>query len=181
MQFKDLNLTFSEEDEIITFNNEKIKVYKSIASNSVNDLLMLTLQKSLEDNGSYVNPFKADLYFHLHLVYCYTDLVFDIDDRLDEMGTYDKLVQSGLLDLILHSMDKDTYDTLYSMFNELIDNYQNYANNVAAMVKSFINDLPKNAEEVASILKEFNPEDFKQVMNFAEAAGYRPTLVPDND
>ena len=45
-----------------------------------------------------------------------------------------------------------------------------YSNTFNAMLQGFLNDLPNKMEEVAEIAKQFDPEQFKAVMDFARAA-----------
>ncbi len=61
------------------------------------DLLMITLQKSLE-NGAY-NEFKLNLYFELNLVYMYTNISFTEKQREDEFKLYDTLESNGFYKL----------------------------------------------------------------------------------
>ena len=63
---------------------------------------MVTLQKSLEE-GVY-NPVKKDMYFHLYLVYMYTDITFTEKQREDESKLYDVLESNGLIPAVLKNI-----------------------------------------------------------------------------
>ena len=43
-------------------------------------------------------------------------------------------------------------------------------NSVAAIINSLIDDLPSNAEAAAKIVDSFDPQQFKEVINFARYA-----------
>ena len=50
-----------------------------------------------------------------------------------------------------------------------------YNTTMAALIKNVIQDLPKNAEIAKNIVDAFNPEQYKEVLRFAEHAnGDRP-------
>ena len=45
-----------------------------------------------------------------------------------------------------------------------------YKHSAAAMVQKLIVDLPKNAEAAAKIVQEFDPEKYKEIVDFAQHA-----------
>lgn len=45
-----------------------------------------------------------------------------------------------------------------------------YKNSAAATLRSFVQDLPKSAEAAKEIVDGFNPDDYKNVVDFAMAA-----------
>ena len=45
-----------------------------------------------------------------------------------------------------------------------------YKSSAGALVSTFINDLPRQAEAAAKIIEQFDKNDFQQVLNFAKAA-----------
>ena len=76
---------------------------------------MITLQNS-EENGIY-NPVKLDMYFHLHLVYMYTNLTFTDKQRENEMELYDALQSSGLIDLVVSAIDENVFNKIIEKFD----------------------------------------------------------------
>ncbi len=175
VNFNDLQLNTAIKDKVKTFdfNNQKVQVKQYLPTRDKYDLVMITLQKAKED-GLY-NPLKIDMYFHLHLVYMYTDIQFTDEDREVEEVLYDKLVQSGFMNVFLANMDDDEYNTLNVYINSLVKDNMKYRNSAAAVLQSLITDLPKNAEAARQIVDNFNPEKYQEVIKFAEAAnGNRP-------
>lgn len=169
------NLKLKTNDTISTFdfNGNKIEVLKYLPIEDKYDLVMITLQKAL-DNGIY-NAMKVDVFFHLHLVYMYTNLSFTDKQKENELKLYDTLKSNGFIDLLLETIEESEYNFLYECINEIISDSLNYRNTAGAVIQSLINDLPKNAEAAAKIVDSFNPEKYKQVIQFAEAAnGDRP-------
>ena len=160
VKFSDLNTTNVKKDTVMTFNGKDIKVKSYLPIRDKYDLIMITLQKSKED-GLY-NPIKVDIFFHLHLVYMYTDIEFSDEDRANEENLYDKLVNSGFMLEFLHALDEEEYDVLFSYLQSLIKDNMKYRNSAAAVIQSLIQDLPANAAAARDI-------------KFAEAAnGGRP-------
>lgn len=151
----------------IEFNGNKIEILQYLPVDDKYSLVNITLQKSKD--GSIYHPLKKDMYFHLNLVYLYTNLSFTDKQREDESKLYDALQSSGLLNLILENIPEEEYETLYSFIEEYERDILHYQNTVAGIVTSIIENLPVKAEEMQKIVDNFNPEKFQEVFNFAQA------------
>lgn len=171
--YSTLKLKTDDSVNTFEFQGKTIEVLKYLNIEDKYDLVMITLQKAFE-NGIY-NAMKVDVFFHLHLVYMYTNLSFTDKQKENELKLYDTLKSNGFIDLLLETIEESEYNFLYECINEIISDSLNYRNTAGAVIQSLINDLPKNAEAAAKIVDSFNPEKYKQVIQFAEAAnGDRP-------
>ena len=74
IKYSDLTLKLNDSTKEILFNNLKIKVLKYLPWDKKYDLIMITLQQS-QENGIF-NQLKLDMFFHLYIVYLYTDIEF---------------------------------------------------------------------------------------------------------
>lgn len=173
VSYANLKLKVNTSINTFDFEGNKIEVLKYLPIEDKYDLVMITLQKASE-NGIY-NAMKVDVFFHLHLVYMYTNLSFTDKQKENELKLYDTLKSNGFIDLLLETIEESEYNFLYECINEIISDSLNYRNTAGAVIQSLINDLPKNAEAAARIVDSFNPEKYKQVIQFAEATnGNRP-------
>ena len=137
------------------------------------DLIDITLQKSEED-GIY-DPVRMEMYFHLYIVYMYTNLYFTDKQKEDEEKLYDILESNGIITAVLNGMVEDEYAILLEWLNEKEKKIMKYRNTTGAILKNIINDLPHNAEVAADIVEHFDPSKYQEVINFATAAnGGRP-------
>ena len=132
------------------------------------DLIDITLQKAKED-GIY-NPIKANMFFHLYLVYLYTNISFTDKQREDEYKLYDILVTNGVIDEVIAAMPESEYTDLLNKVIERIDIDLKYNTTAASVISKLINDLPRNAEAAQNIVDNFDPEKYKAVLDFAKAA-----------
>ena len=169
MNYKDLNLHTDNDMYFIEVYGKKINIKKYLPINDKKDLIEITLQKAEQADGTY-NEILIDMYFNLHLVYLYTDITFTDEDREDEMKLYDELESSGLLERILDKIPDEEYNVLMDYLKAMRKENSSYKHSAAAMVQKLIVDLPKNAEAAAKIVENFNPEQFKNVMEFAKYA-----------
>lgn len=150
------------------FNGQTIKILDYLPIEDKYDLIMVTLQKSLE-NG-YYNPLKMDMYFHLNLIYLYTDINFTDKQREDENKIYDSIKSNGLLDNFLENFNENEYNELFAILEDTKEEIMRYKYSTSALLQSVITDLPKQAEAVQKIIDNFDQEKYQNVINFAKAA-----------
>jgi hypothetical protein len=164
------NLKLKPNTDISTFEfgGQQVEVLNYLPINDKYDFVMITLQKA-EENGIY-NPILLDMYFHLHLVYMYTNLSFTDKQKENEPRIYDALMSNGFFDKFFEAMDEAEYAELMSYIEELQDTILHYRNTAGAVLQSIIQDLPKNAQAAAEIVENFDPSRFQAVVDFATAA-----------
>lgn len=150
------------------FGGQEIEVLNYLPIEDKYDLVMITLQKA-EQDGIY-NPLLLDLYFHLHLVYMYTNLSFTDKQKENEPKIYDTLTSNGFFDKFFEVLDEVEYAELMSYIEELQNMTLHYRNTAGAVLQSIIQDLPANAQAAADIVKNFDPKQYQAVIDFATAA-----------
>ena len=150
------------------FCGQKIEVLKYLPAADKYDLLMITLQKSLE--GNIYNEFKLNLYFELNLVYMYTNISFTEKQREDEFKLYDTLRSNGFFELFYEALDDKEYEELFDQIAELKATMEKSKGSVAGVIANIIEDLPVNAEAAAKIVENFDPSQFQAVVDFARYA-----------
>lgn len=167
ISYANLKLKTNTEIKEAKWEDKVIEVAQYLPINDKYDLIMITLQKAKED--ILYNPIKLDMYFHLHLVYMYTNLYFTDKQKEDEAKIYDSLESSGLLTEIIKNMNEAEYNDLWDKLNDYMEAELNYTTTAAAVIKTVLGDLPKQMQAAADIVNNFNPEKFSEVTNFAKA------------
>ena len=168
ISFTNMKLKTIKSTHDMKWNDKDIKILNYLPFEDKYDLIMITLQKSFEDG--YYNPIKLDKFFHLHLIYLYTDINFTEKQKEDESKLYDILKSNGLIDSFVKEIDEFEYNELFTLLNETKDSILEYKNSTSALVQSLIHDLPKQAEAMKDIVDNFNSEKYQEVINFAKAA-----------
>lgn len=157
----------------VDFNDIKIEVLQYLPMDDKYSIVSITMQNSEED-GVY-NPTKVDMFFHLFLVYSYTNITFTEKQKENPSKLYDSLKSSGLLDKILEAIPEEEYDTLYTYLEDLIISREERNRSVISLLENVIKDLPAQAQAAMDIVNNFDKDKFQNVINFAEAAnGGRP-------
>lgn len=166
--YSSLKLKLNNEIKEIDFNGNKIEVKQFLPIQDQIDLIDVTLQKSKEEN--LYNPLKVNMYFHLNLIYLYTNLSFTDKQREDEEKIYDILDSNGLIDEVVKAIPERQYVDLLNKTAEKIENELKYNTTAASILAKFIDDLPKNAEAAKTIMDNFDKDKYQEVINFAKAA-----------
>ena len=171
--YSNLKLKTKEEVKEIDFNGNKIEINQYLSIKDKIDLIDITLQKSKEEN--IYNPIKVDMYFHLHLIYLYTNISFTEKQREDESKLYDALESNGLINAVVAEIPEKEYNDLLKLTDERIETEMKYSTTLAGIISQIIETLPEATQKAADIMKEFDPSKFQEVINFARAAnGDRP-------
>lgn len=168
VSYAGLKLKVNDEVKTFTWEDKEIEVKQYLPISDKYDLIMVALQKAKE--GEIYNPIKLDMYFHLNLVYLYTNLYFTDKQKEDEEKIFDTIVSSGLLAKIMENMAEDEFQDLWDKMTEYMNNELKYTTTAAALVRGIISDLPTQAQAAMDIVNNFDPDKFQAVKDFAKAA-----------
>ena len=168
VSYANMKLKVNTSVKTFDFKGQKIEVLQYLPAQDKYDLLMITLQKSLE-NGMY-NEFKLNLYFELNLVYMYTNISFTEKQREDEFKLYDTLKSNGFYELFFEAINEDEYNELFVQLNNIKEASFENRTSIGGAISHIIDDLPANAEAAAKIVDNFNPNQYKSVVDFATYA-----------
>ena len=165
----DFNKSINKELKTFDFNGSEIAVVPYLSINDKYDLVMITLQKSLE-KGIY-NHVKLDMYFELHIIYMYTNIQVDNVDRQDEAALYDIFKRSGLIDKVLEQIDENEIDTLWTYIYEMEEIIMSYRNTFGTILSNFIETLPENMEKAKETIEKIDIEKIKALKGLVDMSG----------
>ncbi len=173
MKYSDLELKTNIDTDAIKIGDKIVRIVQYLPLRDKIDLIQIALQKS-QENGIY-NEMKLQMYFNLYLVYMYTDLEFTEEEKANEEELYDELESNDLFTDIIAAIDEKEYDFLINHLEVMKQRSLKYKTSAAALLQSFIQDLPKNAQAAADIVDHFDKDKYKEVVEFAQYAnGGRP-------
>lgn len=173
LNYKDLNISKKNILKTFKWGEQEVEILSYLPIEDTYSVVMITLQKSFE-NG-YYNPIKLDMFYHLNLVYVYTNIVFSDEDRADESKLYDELVSSGFMAEFLNNLDERAYAEMQEDIENIAKMNMENRKSIGVAVTRFIEDLPANVEKMKEIVDSFDPKEYQAVLDFAKAAnGGRP-------
>lgn len=167
--FSSLKLKMNNAIKIFECNGNSIEVTQYLPIEDKMDLIDITLQNSKE--GKLFNPIKVEMYFHLYLVYLYTNLTFTDKQKEDEEKLFDILDSNGIINSVIENIPEEEYDTLLEYLDEKMEIELNYITTSAAIFDTILEELPKSAQNAVDIMNEINNTPIQNVLNFAEAIG----------
>ena len=155
---------------------------------SVKDLMKAVDSKLVVNNFNAVitgedrvyNPLKIEVFFHLNLIYLYTNINFTDKQKENPEKLYDILQSNKIIDAVVEAIPREEFCDLYDTLCETRDAYIEWNQSAAGMLSIIVDDLPKKAAAASELLSNFNTEDYKEVIRFAQAANADrpiPTLV----
>lgn len=168
ISYANLKIKTDNKTKSFDFNGNQIEVLQYLPIDDKYSLINVTLQKAREKN--IYNPVKLDLYFHLNIIYMYTNLNFTEKQREDEAKLYDTLLSNGIIEKVIDLIPECEYDDLYNYLTDLKNEILTHQNTFAGVVSDIIENLPINAAEMQKIVDTFDPEKYKNVIDFARAA-----------
>ena len=161
-------LKINDQQKSFKYNDIEIHVKKYLPISEKLDIIDIALQNSIETTDGWYNELKLEMYFNLYLVYSYTDLEFTEEEKMNPEELYDKLESNNIFKFLIATMDEQEYMFLYNYLGAVKNDRVSHSNSAAGVIKTIIQDLPKNASAANQILEHFDPEKFKQVKEFAE-------------
>lgn len=169
--FASLKLKVNDNVEKINLYEKEIEVKQYLPVEDKYDLIMISLQQAKE-NGFY-NELKLEMFFHLNLIFMYTNLSFTDKQREDLFNLYDVLESNGIINAVVQAIPVEEYTFLIETVSKVKEELMKYENSLAGVVNNFINQFPINAQAAADIVANFDQEKYAEVVNFAKAAGMR--------
>ena len=161
------SLKLKIEDSVKKIEGTEIEVLQYLPIEDKYDLIRITLQKSRIEGLN--SPIILDMYFHLFIVYMYTNISFTDKQKENEYKIYDSLKSNGLLDKILEAIPENEYNDLITFLSEELELKERYDLSISGLISKVINDLPTNAEAAMKIVDGFDKEKFGNVIDFAKS------------
>lgn len=168
ISYSSLKLKTNTEVNTFDFNGNTIEVLKYLPFEDKYDLINITMQEARE--GSLYNAIKLDMFFHLNLVFAYTNLSFTEKQKEDLEKIYNILASNGFIDKMVEAIPDDEYNFLYETLENTIADTLNYKTTITGLVQDVIDMLPSKAEEMQKIIDNFDPSQFQAVLDFAKNA-----------
>ena len=169
--FSTLKLKQNKDVKTFKFADKDIEVLQYLPASDKYDLIMGTLQECSVDN--VFNEFLKEIYFNLNLVFMYTNLTFTDKQKEDMTELYDILDSNGFFNMVIENIPKEEYEFLVLCMEEVQTAMESYEQSIAGALAKGFNVLPQAVEATMTAMKNFNVNDYKEVVDFAKAVGMR--------
>lgn len=169
--FSTLKLKQNKDVKTFKFADKEIEVLQYLPASDKYDLIMSTLQECTVEN--VFNEFLKEVYFNLNLVFMYTNLTFTDKQKENMTELYDILDSNGFFNQVIENIPKEEYEFLVLSMEEIQTAMERYDQSIAGALAKGFNVLPQAVEATMETMKNFNIDDYKEVVDFAKAVGMR--------
>lgn len=163
VNYSDLGLKNASSPKTIKIGEKEVKVLQYLPAADKYDLVNITTQQAV-DNG-VVNPFLLDMYFHLNIIFMYTDIIFTDEDRLDLFALYDQLTTNDVINLVVAAMNEDEYSELFAMVEDLSEATAAHNESIAGIIAGLLQTLPEQAAKLQEAIESIDSE---KITHFTE-------------
>lgn len=169
MLFQDFKLTCPEDTVEVVVNDMPIQVKQYLPSAEKVEVLNAIFSNA--DAGTVINSLAVDILFDLYVVFEYSNIEFNDEDRADLFALYDLLETSGIIDAVVSAIPKEEYELLLNNANKIYDEYLGYRDSARAVFEQMSIFAPKSAETLKENLQDFDVEKLQNVLALARETG----------
>ena len=169
MKFDELNLVNQELKTVIEVEGKEIEIQHYLPIASKINLIQLAIQQSSQEDG-FINSILYEAFFHLYVVFFYTNLEFTDEQKTNALETYDILESNGLIAHIIAGIPKQEYDDLVYYGETYRRDLNSHRKSFVGIVNEVMQQLPAQMDKVNEIAQNFDPSKFQAVIDFATAA-----------
>lgn len=135
ISFTKLALKKNEVIKTIEINGQPIEVRQYLPLDNKIDLIDITLNQSGEEAGFY-NPMKLDIFFHLNVIFSYTNISFTEKQKEDKFKLYDLLESNDIITQVIEQIPTIEYENLLECIEECARANERYHNSFVGALKS---------------------------------------------
>lgn len=172
VSFTTMKLKTKDDVIKITIADKEVEIKKYLPAAEKNDLIAMTLQESAR--GTVFNTFLMDVYFHLYVIFAYTNINFTDTQKEDLLKLYDILESNGVIDAVVAALIAEggqEYQDLRDYMLEMANYLNTYMTSAKAIADDLMQYAPDKAAELADNVADFDEEKFRTLINIAKDNG----------
>lgn len=155
-----LNNIKTKNNEEYKLNDLGVEVLSYLPLLDKYNLINITLQESFD--GNIYHPVKIEGVFYVYVAILYTNITFTEKQKADIFKTYDLIMSSGLLNLILHNIPDEEFNTVLTLFKDTLAANEKYIHSFTSIVSQFTEQIASKAEQLQEQVKNI---DFDKIQN----------------
>lgn len=165
--YTSLKLKTETNVKTFNFNDKQIEVLQYLPIEDKYDLIINALE-SAEENNIY-NPIKLDAYFHLYLVYMYTNLTFTEKNKENELKIYDCLQSTGFITALLNEIPDSEYETLRIYLEETMNLLLQDKRTIGFFLGNILDEMSKKIELLQGMVNNVDDVKYTNMIELAKA------------
>lgn len=167
--FSKLGLKKIEEINTINLNGVDIEVKKYLPINNKLILISNVINSAVDQDATFKNPVKTEVFGSLEILYNYTNLSFTDKQKEDPSKLYDLLEENGVIEAVVAAIPETEYNFIIDGIDASMDAFYQYQNSVMGIldrVSADYSNLDMDATELQKKMADpQNLELLKSVVN----------------
>jgi hypothetical protein len=164
-----LNNIKTQTKEGYTLNDLGVEVLSYLPLLDKYTLINITLQDAFD--GSIYHPVKIEGAFYVYVAILYTNITFTEKQKTDIFKTYDLIMTSGLLNMILNNIPEEEFNTLLTLFKDTLTANEKYAHSFTSMVNKFADQIASKAAELQDQVKDIDSDKIQNTVDLVKRMG----------
>ena len=174
MKFTDLDITLKDKTTKVGVPElgVELTVRQYLPIDEKAGLLQFIVANAIDNMTGCFSPLRLEVYFAISVCRWYAGITFD-DVSLEETGiVYDKLEQSGIIDLVMAAIPDEELEFLQDLVNDTAADIARYNNSFAGMIKYASDNSKGLNSQITDVLEKIkNSEGMEQLEVFRGALG----------
>lgn len=157
IEFKSLNLDTNNETKTVNITKDvSIEVKKYLPIEDKIDFIQIALQEAETEAG--YDMVLVDVYFHLYLVYFYTNLQFTDEEKANPLKLFDILESNGIISAVAQAIPNAEFDDMHDYLLDQINNNIHYKTSTVYLLNILM-------EKFKDATKYLNEADYENILN----------------
>lgn len=154
-KLKELDLNIDQSINTITFNDQEINIRSYLPIKDKIDILERVINNS-SDQLQFYNSSKLDMFLDLEILFNYTDIEFEDDDKEDLPHLYDLVSSSGLLNEVLDAMAASEVAWLQEHLYETVKAIYEYNHSILGIMDTITRDYSNLGGEITELQEKIS-------------------------
>lgn len=154
VDFKSLNLKVNDSVKTININGIDIEIKNYLPIEDKMDLIQIALQQA--ENTIGYDTILIDVYFHLYLVYFYTNIKFTEEEKAEPLKLFDILDSNNIISIVASSIPSAEFEDMKDYLYSQLENNSKFKTSLI-----YILDILMN--KIKDATKYLNDADYEKI------------------
>ena len=154
VDFKSLNLKVNDSVKTININGIDIEIRNYLPIEDKMDLIQIALQQA--ENTIGYDTILIDVYFHLYLVYFYTNIKFTEEEKAEPLKLFDILDSNNIISIVASSIPSAEFEDMKDYLYSQLENNSKFKTSLI-----YILDILMN--KIKDATKYLNDADYEKI------------------
>ena len=164
-----LNNAKTKKTEEYTLNDLGVEVLSYLPLLDKYNLINITLQEAFD--GSIYHPVKIEGAFYVYVAILYTNITFTEKQKADIFKTYDMIMCSGLLNIILQNIPEEEFNTLLTLFKDTLAANEKFMHSFTSVINQFTEQIASKTAQLQEQVKDIDFDKIKNTVDLVKRMG----------